>query len=37
MKRRITVVVVVAATLAALMYAAHTVDLFGMVQRMHGR
>ncbi len=36
MKRRITVVVIIAAALAGLMYAAHTIDLLGIVQRMHG-
>ncbi len=37
MKRRITVVVIIAAALAGLMYTAHTIDLFGIVQRLHGR
>ena len=37
MKTRITVVMIVAATVAVLMYAAHTIDLFGVVQRMHGQ
>jgi hypothetical protein len=36
MKRRITVVAIIGVTLAGLMYAAHTIDLFGIAQRMHG-
>ncbi len=37
MKKKITVAVIVAAVLAGLAYAAHTIDLFGIVQQMHGR
>ena len=37
MKTRITVIMIIAAALAGLMYAAHTIDLFGIVQRMHGQ
>ena len=37
MKKRITIAVIVAAVVAGLAYAAHTIDLFGIVQRMHGR
>jgi len=36
MKTRITVALTIAAILAGLMYAAHSIDLFGIVQRMHG-
>lgn len=36
MRTRIAAVVIIAAVVAGLMYAAHTVDLFGIVQRMHG-
>jgi hypothetical protein len=37
MKRRITLVVIVAVLLAGLMYVAHTTDFFGIVQRIHGK
>lgn len=37
MKTRITIAMIIAAALAGLMCAAHTLDLFGIVQRMHGR
>lgn len=37
MNRKIVVAILVIATLAGLMYAAHTVDLFGIIQRLHGR
>ena len=36
MKRRITIVTIVVVALAGLLYAAHTIDVFGIVQRMHG-
>jgi hypothetical protein len=36
MERRITIIVITAAILSGLMYAAHTIDLFGIAQRMHG-
>jgi hypothetical protein len=35
MKKRIAIIIV-AAAVAGLLYAAHTIDLFGMAQRMHG-
>jgi hypothetical protein len=37
MKKRITVAAIVGAVLAGLAYAAHTIDVFGIVQHMHGR
>jgi hypothetical protein len=37
MKRRITIIAVLAALLVGLMYLAHTTDFFGLVQRIHGR
>jgi hypothetical protein len=36
MNRRITIIAIIAAAVAGLMYAMHTIDLFGIAQRMHG-
>jgi uncharacterized membrane protein YdcZ (DUF606 family) len=36
MKKRIAVAVITVFLLAALLYMAHTTDLFGLVQRIHG-
>lgn len=36
MNKRITVAAIIAIALAALLYAAHTIDLFGIAQRVHG-
>jgi uncharacterized membrane protein YdcZ (DUF606 family) len=36
MKRRLTIVAIAVVILAGLMYAGHTIDLFGIAQRMHG-
>ncbi len=36
MKRRITVTFFVALALAAMAYAAHRIDLFEFIRRMHG-
>ena len=37
MKTRIVVAIVVAAAVAGLMHAAHSLDWFGIVRRMHGQ
>lgn len=37
MKKRIMFVVICAVILAGLMYAAHTTDFLGIVQRIHGK
>jgi len=36
MRSRITIVVIIALALTGLLYVAHTIDLFGIAQRMHG-
>jgi hypothetical protein len=37
MTKRILISITLAVVLASLIYAAHAIDLFALVQRMHGR
>ena len=37
MKKRITLAVICAVLLVVFLYVAHTTDVFGLVQRIHGQ